>query len=96
MEPETQNSLEPISMGWGIASLIFGIISIVSLIFIIVSVISAVLSIIFGFIAFKKGDKGLGKTGLILGIVPIIITFLLFLSLQVLDVSLFTIPAWYT
>ena len=57
MEPETQNSLEPTSMGWGIASLIFGIISIVSLIFIIVSIISAVLSIIFGFIAFKKAIK---------------------------------------
>ena len=42
----------------------------------------------------KKGDK-LGKAGLILGIISIVITFLLFLFLQVLDVSLFVIPSWY-
>lgn len=82
------------SVGYGIASLIFGIISIVSLCFIIISIISAVLAIIFGFIAIKKEDK-LGKAGLILGIISIVITFLLFLFLQVLDVSLFLIPSWY-
>lgn len=82
------------SVGYGIAALIFGIISIVSLCFIIISILSAVLAIIFGFIAMKKGDK-LGKAGLILGIISIVITFLLFLFLQVLDVSLFVIPSWY-
>ena len=42
------------SVGYGIAALIFGIISIVSLCFIIISILSAVLAIIFGFIAMKK------------------------------------------
>ena len=55
----------------------------------------AVLAIVFGFQAVRKGDKGMGKAGLMLGIISVIVTFLLFLFLQVLDVSLFTIPSWY-
>lgn len=43
----------------------------------------------------KKGNKGLSKSGLVLGIVAILITFLLYLVLEVLEVSLFTIPSWY-
>mgnify|MGYP002799266016 CR=1 FL=1 len=43
----------------------------------------------------NKSDKGFGKAGLIMGTISILITFLLFLFLQVLDVSLFTIPSWY-
>ena len=82
------------SVGYGIAALIFGKVSIIYLCFIIISIMSAVLAIIFGFIAVKKGDK-LGKAGLILGIISIVITFLLFLFLQVLNVSLFVIPSWY-
>ncbi len=100
METEVQNNApqknkDNASVGWGIAALILGIISIVFIVYIIISVISAVLAIIFGSIALKKGDKGLGKTGLILGSISIIITFLLFLFLQVLDVSLFMVPSWY-
>ena len=87
---ETTNT----SIGFGIASLVFGIVSIISLLFIIISVITAILAIVFGFIAMKKDDK-LGKAGLILGILSIIVTFLLFLFLGVFDVSLFTIPSWY-
>ena len=81
--------------GYGIAALVFGIISIVFLYCIIISVLSAILAIVFGFQASRKGDKGIGKAGLTLGIISVIITFLLFLFLQVLDVSLFTIPSWY-
>ena len=81
--------------GYGIAALVFGIISIVFLYYIIISVLSAVLAIVFGFQAVRKGDKGMGKAGLMLGIISVIVTFLLFLFLQVLDVSLFTIPSWY-
>ena len=95
MEPEEKKVTEPTSIGWGIASLIFGIISIVFLYYIIISVLSAVLAIIFGSIAIKNGDKGMGKTGVILGALSIIITFLLFLFLQVFDVSLFLVPTWY-
>ena len=82
-------------IGYGISALIFGIISIVFLYYIIISVLSAILAIVFGFQSIKKGDNGIGKAGLTLGIISVIITFLLFLFLQVLDVSLFTIPSWY-
>ena len=102
MESEKQENVEQKNitssnsgLGYGIAALIFGIISIVFLYYIIISVLSAILAIVFGFFAVKQEDKGLGKTGLILGIISVIITFLLFLFLQVLDVSLFTIPSWY-
>ena len=81
--------------GYGVASLVCGILAIVFLYFIIISILSAAISIIFGFTAMKKGDKGFGKAGLIMGTISILITFLLFLFLQVLDVSLFTIPSWY-
>lgn len=96
MELEEQKVQEPTStsVGWGIASLVFGIVSVLSLLFIIISILTAILAIVFGFIAMKKGDK-LGKAGLILGILSIAVTFLLFLFLQVFDVSLFVIPSWY-
>ena len=58
---ETQKNQDNASIGWGIAALILGIISIVFIYYIIISVLSAVLAIIFGSIALKKGDKGLGK-----------------------------------
>ena len=88
MELEEQKMQETTntSIGFGIASLVFGIVSIISLLFIIISVITAILAIVFGFIAMKKDDK-LGKAGLILGILSIIVTFLLFLFLGVFDVS---------
>lgn len=97
MEEEVQktSSSTGATNGWGIAALVFGIVSIVFLFFIIISVISAVLAIVFGIIAIKKEDKGLGKTGLIIGIVSVVITILLYLFLGVLDVSLFFIPSWY-
>ncbi len=81
--------------GFGIVSLVTGILSIVSIEFIIISIVFAIISIIFGVIGIKKGNKGLSKAGLILGIVSLSITFLLFLFLEVLDVSIFTIPTWY-
>ena len=96
MESETQKVQEsPNSgIGFGIASLVFGIVSIIFLYYIIISVLAAVLAIVFGFIATKKNDK-IGKAGLILGVISVLVTFLLFIFLQVLDVSLFTIPSWY-
>ena len=79
----------------GVSSLVLGIISIVSALFYYISLPTGILAIIFGYFAIHKGDNGLGKTGLILGIISVLITFCLFLLLQVLDVSLFTIPDWY-
>ena len=81
--------------GFGIVSLVTGILSIIFIEFIIISIAFAIISIIFGVIGIKKGNKGLSKAGLILGIVSLSITFLLFLFLEVLDVSIFTIPTWY-
>ena len=81
--------------GFGIVSLVTGILSIVSIEFIIISIIFAIVSIIFGIIGLKKDNNSLAKAGLILGIVSLVITFLLFLFLKVLDISLFTIPSWY-
>lgn len=81
--------------GYGVTSLVTGILSIIFIQFIIISVFFAIISIVFGIMGFKKGNNGLSKAGLILGIVSISITFLLFLFLEVLDVSLFTIPSWY-
>ena len=97
MEEEVQKTSNSngATNGWGIASLVFGIISIVFLFFIIISVISAILAIVFGIIGIKKGDKSLGKTGLMIGSASIILTILLYLFLGVLDVSLFFVPSWY-
>ena len=95
MEQETEKSLETKGIGWGIASLVLGIISIIFLYYIFISVISAVLAVVFGIVALSKGDHALGKTGLVLGVISLIITFLLFLFLKVLDVSIFMIPDWY-
>ncbi len=81
--------------GFGVVSLVTGILSIVFIQFIVISIIFAIISIIFGIMGLKKGNKGLAKPGLVLGIVSLSITFLLFLFLEVLDVSLFTIPSWY-
>ena len=88
---------EKVSNGKGlaVASLVTGILSIICLTFIVVSIILAVCSIVFGIMGMKKGNKGLSKSGLVLGIIAILVTFLLFLFLEVLDVSLFTIPSWY-
>lgn len=82
-------------VGFGVASLVSGVLSIVTIEFIIVSIIFAIIAIIFGIMGVKKGNKGLSKAGLVLGIVSLAITFLLFLFLEVLDISLFTIPSWY-
>lgn len=81
--------------GFGIASLIFGIVAIVFTEFIIISIICAALAIIFGLVGKNHGDNGFSKVGIILGIASLVLTFLLFLFLEVFDVSIFYIPSWY-
>lgn len=81
--------------GFGITSLITGILSIVLLRFIIFSVGFAIVSIVFGILAKRKGEKTFSKAGIALGIVSLSVTLLLFLFLEVLDVSLFFVPSWY-
>lgn len=81
--------------GMGIASLVFSILSILFLPFIVISLIFGAISIIFGIMAKKQNDN-LGKAGLIIGIISISITIVLYLLLNVLDISsLFMIPSWY-
>ena len=82
-------------VGYGTTSLVTGILSIVFIQFIVISIIFAISAIVFGILGIKKGNKGLSKSGLVLGIVALLITFFLFLFLEVLEVSLFTIPSWY-
>ena len=82
--------------GFAIASLVTGILSIMFLAFIIISIILAICSIVFGILAKKKNNTTImAKAGFALGIISLSITSLLFLFLNVLDVSLFIIPSWY-
>lgn len=79
----------------GITSLVFSILSILLIKFIVISVIFAVISIIFGLFS-KRCQDGIGKAGLIIGIISISITIILFILLNVLEIpSLFMIPSWY-
>ena len=80
---------------FGVTSLVTGILSIVFIEFIIISIVFAIFAIVFGVMGVKRGNTGVAKAGLILGISSLAITFLLFLFLKVLNVSLFTIPSWY-
>lgn len=61
--------------GFGIASLVLGILSVLGIVILVGPIILAPLSIIFGIIQLvKKGPKGLAITGIIISIFSIIIT----------------------
>ena len=80
-------------IGWGIASFVLSILSIILIKFIIISIMLAVLAIVFGALS-KKNT--FGKVGIIIGSISILITFTLYILLEVLDISsLFMIPSWY-
>lgn len=80
-------------IGWGIASFVMSIFSIILIRFIIISIILAVLALVFGGLSKKNS---FGKVGIIIGTISIVITFVLYIILGVLDVSsLFMIPSWY-
>lgn len=80
-------------IGWGIASFVVSILSIILIKFIIISIMLAVLAIVFGGLS-KKNT--FGKVGIIIGAISILITFALYILLEVLDISsLFMIPSWY-
>lgn len=89
---EEKNS---IGKGFAVTSLVTGILSIIFLPFIVISVGMGIASIVFGLIAKNKGDKSLSRAGITLGIVSLLITFVLFLFLEVFEASLFVIPSWY-
>lgn len=81
--------------GFAVASLVTGILSLITIQFIIISTGLAFLAIIFSIISLNKNKSGLAKAGLALGLVTLGITIALYLFIEVLDVSLFTIPEWY-
>lgn len=95
MEENTIQKNNSVS-GWGIASLVFGIISLMTLPFIIISILCAIFAIIFGIASYyKSGKNGMGLSGLSIGAISLVVTFLLYLFLNVLDVSIFFVPSWY-
>lgn len=81
--------------GFAVASLVTGILSLITIQFIIISTILAIMAIAFGCISLRKNKNGIAKAGLAIGLVTIGITIALYLFIEVLDVSLFTIPEWY-
>lgn len=81
--------------GFGIAALVIAILSLVFFKYIFISVILALVSSILGFIGLKKGDNTFALAGLTIGIISLLITFLLFVLLNLLDTVLFYVPDWY-
>ena len=94
MEEKKTNNEASIN-GFAVASLVTGIISLLTIEFIIISIALGILAIGFGLFGLRRPNNGMAKAGLTLGVVSLLITFLLFLFLEVLHVSLFTIPSWY-
>lgn len=82
---------------YGIASVFFGIISVgLSMIFFI-SFPAAVLAITFGIFAVKRFYRKSGTTGIVLGIIGIILTVVVFVNVvQALDADSLMEGKWYT
>ena len=67
-----------------IASLVLGIISILTVLFWYISVPTSILAIIFGVKSVKKAGKGMGKAGMVLGIIGLSLCLFIFLGLTML------------
>ena len=82
---------------FGIASVFFGIISVVLSMIFFISFPAAVLAITFGIFAVKRFYRKSGTTGIVLGIIGIILTILVFVNIvQALDVDSLIAGKWYT
>ena len=84
-----------IPRGYGIAALVIAILSLVLFKYIFISVILALVSSVLGFIGLRKGDRTFALAGLTIGIISLLITFVLFVLLNLLDTVLFYVPDWY-
>lgn len=82
--------------GFGIASLVLSILSLIFFKYIYISIAFALIAAILGFIGRRKGDKTFATSGLVIGIISLLITFVLFVILNLLDTALFYVPEWYT
>lgn len=83
------------SKGFGIAALVISILSLVCFRYIFISVILALVGTILGLIGKKRGDNTFAVAGLTIGIISLLITFILFVVLNLLDTVLFYVPDWY-
>ena len=83
------------SKGFGIAALVISILSLVCFRYIFISVILALVGTVLGLIGKKKGDNTFAVAGLTIGIISLLITFILFVVLNLLDTVLFYVPDWY-
>ena len=83
------------TIGFGIAALVLGIFSFILFKYIFISVTLALVSCILGCMGLKKGDRTFAVAGLSIGIISLLITFILFVVLNLLDTVLFYVPEWY-
>lgn len=67
--------------GFGVASLVLGIVSIMFASFWYVAIISGILAIIFGAKSIKKVGSKLGKAGLVTGIIGLVLSLFIYVSL---------------
>lgn len=81
--------------GFGIAALVISILSFIFFRYIFISVAFALVACILGFIGLKKGDRTFALAGFTIGIISLLLTFLLFVVLNLLDTVLFYVPTWY-
>ena len=91
--PKVQDNFA--AKGFGIASLVISILSLLFFRFIFISVTLAFVACILGLIGKKKGNNTFAVAGLTIGIISLLITFVLFVLLNLLDTVLFYVPDWY-
>ncbi len=92
---EVNNQKTFVPKGFGIASLVLSILSLICFRYIFISVILAIVATVLGFMGKRKGDNTFALAGFTIGIVSLLITFALFVILNLLDTVLFYVPEWY-
>lgn len=90
-----QKSNRLVAKGFGIGSFVISILSLVCFKYIFISVIFALVAVVLGIIGKKKGDNSFAVAGLTIGIISLLITFILFVVLNLFDTVLFYVPDWY-
>lgn len=95
VEKQTKVENKMASKGFGIAALVLSILSLICFKYIFISVTFALVGTVLGLIGKKKGDNTFSVAGLTIGIISLLITFILFVVLNLLDTVLFYVPEWY-
>ena len=81
--------------GFGIASLVVSILSLLFFRYIFICVAFALVAAGLGIVGKVKGNNTFAVAGLTIGIISLLITFALFVLLNLLDTVLFYVPDWY-